>query len=216
MRKPTKDGIWGSSPSPAGGDQPWAACVLSLPASCSRCPSCSQGLRRLTGQRAARQGEPAPRHQVPLPIPATRSRRLSQRAQTGTPAAGVERPHSLQEATGKRSLAPQPLKGTASSTGPEAGMLQPRRGSPGEQLGAEIRVLQQVGLLLRGRRLHFAHLDPRGPGPLGGGSWGPHAGVRRGCRRRRWRRWGNRTARGAGPQAPTVLPWLRSLPEGTL
>ena len=87
-------------------------------------PSCSQGLRSLTGQRAARQGDPAPCHQVPLPVPATASGHPTQRAQTGTPMSGVGRPHRLQTAIGKRSLAltldPQPLQGTAaSSTGPE-------------------------------------------------------------------------------------------------
>ena len=87
-------------------------------------PSCSQGLRSLTGQRAARQGDPAPCHQVPLPVPATASGHPTQRAQTGTPMSGVGRPHPLQTAIGKRSLAltldPQPLQGTAaSSTGPE-------------------------------------------------------------------------------------------------
>ena len=63
------------------------------------------GLKRLTGQRAAKQGDPAPRHHVTLPVPATLSRRLTQRAQTGTPAAGVGRPHPLQAAIRKLSLA---------------------------------------------------------------------------------------------------------------
>ena len=40
-----------------------------------------------------------------LPFPATLSRRLTQRAQTGTPAAGVGRPHPLQAAIRKLSLA---------------------------------------------------------------------------------------------------------------
>ena len=59
--------------------------AVTLPASCSRCPSCSQELKRLTGQRAARQGDPAPHHQVPLHVPTAPSRRFTQRAQTGTP-----------------------------------------------------------------------------------------------------------------------------------
>ena len=148
------------------------------------------GLRRLTGQRAARQGDPALHHQDPLLLPATPSHRLTQRAQTGTPAARVGRPHSLQAAIGKLSLAltldPQLLQGAAASgTGPEAARcLSPGGLSPGEQPGAEVRVLQWAGLLLRGHRPHLASLDPRGPGAWGGGNGGPHAGERRGRRRR--------------------------------
>ena len=64
------------------------------------------------------------RHQVPLPVPATPSRRLTQRVQTGTPVAGGGRPPPLQAAIRKRSLVlildPQPLQGSAASgTGPE-------------------------------------------------------------------------------------------------
>ena len=153
-------------------------------------PSCSQGLRSLTGQRAARQGDPAPCHQVPLPVPATASGHPTQRAQTGTPMSGVGRPHPLQTAIGKLSLAltldPQPLQGAAASgTGPEvARCLSPGGLSPGEQPGAEVRVLQWVWLLLRGHRPHLASLDLRRPGAWGGGNRGPHAGERRGHRRR--------------------------------
>ena len=135
-------------------------------------------------------GRPCAPYQVPLPIPATPSRLLTQRAQTGTPAAGVGRPHSLQAAIGKLSLAltldPQPLQGAAASgTGPEAARcLSPGGLSPGEQPGAEIRVLQWVGLLLRGHLPHLASLDPRGPEAWGGGNRGPQAGERRGRRRR--------------------------------
>ena len=140
------------------------------------------GLRRLTGQRAARQGDPAPRHQVPLPVPAPPSHRLTQRAQTGTPAAGVGRPHPLQAAIGKRSLAltldPQPLKGAAATgTGPEAAWCLSPGGLSPEQPGADVRILHRVGLLLRGHRPHLAGL-------WGEGSRGPHPGVKRGCRHR--------------------------------
>ena len=82
-------------------------------------------------RRAARQGDPEPHHQVSLLGPATPSRRLTQRVQTGTPVAGGGRPPPLQAAIGKQSLAltldPQPLKGAAASgTGPEAaGCLSP-------------------------------------------------------------------------------------------
>ena len=154
---------------------PWAACVLSLPASCSRCPSCSQGLRRLTGQLAARQGDPAPRHQVPLPVPATPSRPSPRGRRQGPRGLRGETP-PLQAAIGKRSLAltldPQPLQGAAQALARGGGVSQPRRGSPGEQPGAEVRVLQRVGLLLRGHRPHLAGLDPRGPGTWGRGQPG--------------------------------------------
>ena len=46
-----------------------------------------------------------------------------------------------------------------------SGLSQPRLGSPGEQLGADVGVLQWVGLLLQGHRPHLASL-------WGGGSGG--------------------------------------------
>ena len=61
------------------------------------------GLRKLTGQRVARQGDLAPRHQVPLPVPATSSHRKA-----------LPRPD------------PRPSAPEASDTGPEAaGCLSP-------------------------------------------------------------------------------------------
>ena len=96
LGKPAKDGVRGPVLLPLtvtpldslGSQPPW----LLLPL-----PLLLPGLRRLTGQRAARQGDPALHHQDPL-LPATPSHRLTQRAQTGTPAAGVGTPHLLQAA----------------------------------------------------------------------------------------------------------------------
>ena len=87
------------------------------------------GLKRLTGQRAAKQGDPAPRHHVTLPVPATLSRYpfppphpegtdRDPRGRRGeTPPATSSHPKALP----RSDLDPQPLQGAAASgTGPEA------------------------------------------------------------------------------------------------
>ena len=94
-----------SSPSPAGQWFPWAAWVLSLPASCS---PLLPGHTRLAGQRAsfflvnisasATQGDPAPR---PDNSPGSPFRSLTPDSK---PLDRVERPHRPQAEIGKGSL----------------------------------------------------------------------------------------------------------------
>ena len=99
--------------------------AVTLPASCSRCPSCSQELKRLTGQRAARQGDPAPRHQVPLHVPTAPSRRFTQRAQTGTPRPAWGDPTAT---SSHREALPRPDPRSSAPARRSSGTGQRRRG----------------------------------------------------------------------------------------
>ena len=173
-------------------------------------PLLLSGLRKLTG-RAARQGDPAPRHQVALPVPATPSRRLTQRAQTGTPAAGVGRPHPLQAAIGKLSLA-------LTST------LSPCKAQQRQTLALRLRAVSaQVGLTrtaaTRCSRPASCWASPPGTPaascrPMG---WGhPRATCRCEARLQAPLMVAMGEPHGAEPQAPSFPPWLQTLPEGPL
>ena len=83
------------------------------------------------------------------------------------------------------------------------GLSQPRWGSP-EQPRPDVHVLHRVGLLLQGHRPHPAGL-------WGGGIRGPHAGVRRGCRRHWWWPWENRMAQ--NPRHPRFHPGCKRYPR---
>ena len=140
-----EDGGPGSGPSPAGGDPP--CLLLPLPLLLPGTKEADWAASCKAGRPCAPPPGPSSRSCYPFPPPHPEGADRDPRGRRG------ETP-PLQAAIGKRSLAltldPQPLQGAAQALARGGGVSQPRRGSPGEQPGAEVRVLQRVGLLLRG------------------------------------------------------------------